>query len=79
MLLGISIAAGAAMALCGRAMVFPQFPRMSLEELEIMRSEMGIPAHVFQQTHDGVLHGSMEDIEADGKARELIQRVISKR
>lgn len=73
-LLGFAVASGAATAVFGRAMEFPQSPRMTQEELDSMRDEMGIPAHVFRQTHDSVLHGSMEEVHAGWKARELIER-----
>lgn len=73
-LLIFSIAAGAAAAACGRAMEYPHCPRLTLEELETMRNEMGIPPNVFQQTHDSVLHGSMDEVHAGWKTQELIQR-----
>lgn len=76
LLSGIAVAAGVAMVLYGRAVEYPQCPRMTLEELEAMRSDMGMPAHVFQQTHDSVLHGSMEEIHAQSKALDLIQRLM---
>lgn len=74
LLLCIAVAASAGMVLCARAVEFPHCPRMTLEELEIMRTEMGIPGQVFQQTHDSVLQGSMEEVHAGWKAQELIQR-----
>lgn len=57
------VSLGAAL-LCARKMSFPHFPRMTLEELECMRNEMGIPASVYQRTHDRVLHGSFDEHNA---------------
>ncbi len=74
-LFGVSVAAAVAMVLFGRAVNFPHCPRMTLEELETLRTEMGIPTHVFQQTHDSVLHGSADEIRAGWKAREFIRRI----
>lgn len=75
LLLGLEFAACAAVAVCSRAIEYPQTPRMTLDELEAMRDKMGVPAHVFQQTHDSVLHGSMDEVHAGWKAQELFQRL----
>lgn len=75
LLVGLSVAAVAAMAGFGHAMEFPHSPRMTMEELETMRVEMGIPDHIYQQTNAAVLHGSMDEIRAGWKAEEVIQRI----
>lgn len=75
LMLGLVLALMVSIALCARAMEFPHFPRMTLEELEIMRVEMGIPAHVFKQTHDSVLHGSSEEVRAGMQTNELIEKL----
>lgn len=36
-------------------------PRLSFEELDAMKSHMGIPSSVFEQTNSAVLHGTKED------------------
>lgn len=75
LMLGLVLALMVSIALCARSMEFPHFPRMTLEELEIMRVEMGIPAHVFKQTHDSVLHGSSEEVRAGMQTNELIEKL----
>ncbi|ART61468.1 hypothetical protein CBP36_21100 (plasmid) [Acidovorax carolinensis] len=75
LLLGIAFAAVGATAVFGRAVDFPHTPRMTLEELETMRVDMEIPPYVFQRTNDSVLHGSMEEVDAGWKARELVQKL----
>lgn len=51
----ILTAATVGMMLCIRNIEFPHFPSMTMEELEAMRTKMGISHQVFQQTHDSVI------------------------
>lgn len=53
--MGLVFAAVVTIGMCTRAMEFPQYPRLEREELDAMQNQMGIPAHVFRQTHDNVV------------------------
>ena len=77
MLLGLPAASIASLAVYLKTVKFPNYPRMTLDELDVMRKEMGLPAHVFQQTHDSVLHGSGAEIDAGTQADALIQKLKS--
>lgn len=76
LLLAIAITAGLAIVACDRVMEFPHSPRLTLDELESMKNEMGLSPQVFQRTHDSVLHASMDEIQAMKKTNHLIQRLI---
>lgn len=60
---------------CGRTAEFPQCPRITLEELDAMRNEMGLLPEVFRQTHDSVLHGSFEEHRAIDDTAVILERV----
>ena len=60
---------------CAEKAVFPQEPRLTLEELESMRSDIGLRPDVFKQTHDCVLHGSENEHQAIDKANALLRKV----
>lgn len=76
LLLVLAVASGLISVACGRAMEFPHFPRLTLDELEIMKSGMGLSAKNFQLTHDSVLHGSEDEVRSIWKANELLQRLM---
>lgn len=63
-----------AMAWCNKSAEFPQCVRMTREELDTMRDDMGIPADVFQRTHDNVIHGSRMDFRADEQVEKVVRR-----
>jgi hypothetical protein len=58
-----------------RSMEFPRFPRLSLEELEAMRHDMGILPEVFKQTHDNVLHGTPDEFRAIETADAVLSKI----
>lgn len=59
---------------CGNRSEFPHTPRVSLDDLQTMRDDMGLPAAVFAQTHDAVIHGTVDDWRAMRGAKALIER-----
>lgn len=71
----VGLASLAAAAYCGTTMDYPHFPRLSLDELAAMRDDMGLPAVVFQQTHDAVIHGTAEDRFASRRVDEIIAKI----
>ncbi len=74
-LLLIGLAAMGVAAWCAEKAVFPQEPRLTLDELETLRNDMGIPADVFKQTHDSVIHGSIEEHQAMEGANTVLNRI----
>lgn len=60
---------------CAEKAIFPHTPRLTLEELESMRSDIGLRPDVFKQTHDSVLHGSENEHQAIDKANALLRKV----
>lgn len=74
-LLGVGAAALAAACYCGKTMDFPHCPRLSLEELELMRNEMGLRTDVYQQTHDTVLHGTFDEHRAMKQTDEVLAKI----
>ncbi|WP_291519319.1 hypothetical protein [Acidovorax sp.] len=71
----LGISSGLVMMACGRAIEFPHCPRLTLDELEIMKNGMGLSDITFQRTHDSVIHGSVDEVRAIWKAQDLIQRL----
>lgn len=74
-LFGVGVVALAVASYCGRTLEFPHCPRLSLEELESMRDDMGLPPEVFRQTHDNVLHGSFEEHRAITKTNAVLAKI----
>ncbi len=74
-LLGIGASALAAAYYCGKTMDFPHCPRLSLEELETMRNEMGLRSEVYQQTHDSVLHGTFDEHRAIKQTDDVLAKI----
>ncbi len=62
-------------AFVGTRATYPQTPRLTLEEIERMRDDMGLPPSVFRQTHDNVLHGSPAEHQAAATTDELLSRL----
>lgn len=58
-----------------KTMEFPQFPRLSIEELETMRYDMGLRPDVFSQTYGAVLHGTPEEHRAIYAADAVISKI----
>ena len=60
---------------CAEKAVFPQEPRLTLEELDTMRNDIGLRPDVFKQTHDSVLHGSDDEHQAIDKANAVLTQI----
>lgn len=76
-LLAIALAAAAIAFYCGKTAEYPHIPRLTIEELETMRGEMGLPPAVCQQTENSVLVGSAAEIQAMNLTDSLLERVRS--
>lgn len=74
-LLVVSLASSIAATYCGRTMSFPHCPRLSFEELDAMRDDMGLPAEVIHQTRDSVVLGSEEDWKAARQAEAVVAKI----
>lgn len=59
---------------CARKAEFPHLPRLTLDELEAMQQDMGLPSAVIRQTQDCVLHGSKEEHLAAEEAQALLRK-----
>lgn len=68
----ISVATAAA---CGKTAEFPHAPRLTLEELDNMRNDMGLSPQVFRQTSDSVLQGSFAEHKAIAQTDAVLARV----
>lgn len=75
LLMGGACALGVAFY-CARTLDFPHFARLSLEELELMRDEMGLRPDVYLQTHGSVLHGSLDEHRAIKLADGVLAKVM---
>lgn len=71
----VSLVSFALAMYCARTMRYPHNPRLSFEELNMMRDDMGLPAEVFQQTRDSVVLGSDEDWKSVKQAEAAVERI----
>ena len=53
---------------------YPHCPRISSDELEFIREEMGLPLSVIQEMEDSVIHST----KSENEARELVKKMLSK-
>ena len=74
-LLLIGVVAMAAAFWCGHTAVYPHTPRLTLEELDTMKNDIGLRPDVFKQTYDSVLHGSAEEHQAIEKAHVVLEQI----
>ena len=74
-LLGGGAFALAVVGYCGKTMEFPHCPRLSLEELELMRNEMGLRPDIYRQTHDSVLHGTFDEHRAIEQTNDVLAKI----
>lgn len=75
---GTAAVAAIAAFICAKRRVFPQVPRISFEELEMMRDGMGLPPDVYQRTCENVLIGSIEERRAIDKTDVLLKTLQQK-
>ena len=60
---------------CAKTADFPHTPRLTLEELDAMRNDMGLSPEIFRQTHDSVLQGSFAEHKAIEQTDAVLARV----
>ena len=63
---------------CGEKMEYPHFPRLTLDELEAMRDDMGLSPENYMQTHNNVLHASRQEMQAMETADSLLNAIKQK-
>lgn len=74
-LLIVGVLSIAIAGVCGKAAEFPHAPRLTLEELDTMRNDMGLSPEIFRQTHDSVLQGSFAEHKAIEQTDAVLARV----
>lgn len=73
-LLALAAALFVAVGWCAKRLRYPHCVRLTREELDAMRDDMGIPDDVFRLTQDSVIHGSKEDFQADEIVAAAVQK-----
>lgn len=64
---------------CSRFASFPHTPRLTLEELNVMANDMGLPQAIFRQTDEAVLHGSFDEFRAIEQTNVILARAQASR